>query len=75
MSRLLRECTTEQLRIRAVLEIWVRLFMSPADLFERREARREIREIVAVFPWAGDLLPDAVWNALYRVRAQGTIAP
>jgi hypothetical protein len=71
---LLRETTTEQLRARATLECYLVNFVSLTGR-ARRGVARQIRELAVTFPWLGDLIPDDVWGAVYRVPAVGTAAP
>ena len=69
----LRE-STEQIRARATLEHHLTTFVSLTGR-PRRLAARQIRELAVTFPWLGDLIPDDVWAAVYRVPAVGTAAP
>jgi hypothetical protein len=66
--------STEQLRARATLEHHLATFVSLTGR-PRRLVTRQIRELVVTFPWLGDLIPDDVWGAVYRVAAVGTVAP
>ena len=66
--------TTEQLRARAALNHWIAVFVGARGQ-ERRSASKQIRELVIAFPRLGDSIPNDVWNAVYRVRAAGTVAP
>jgi hypothetical protein len=66
--------TTEQLRARATLENHLTSFVSLTGR-PRRFVARQIRELAVTFPWLGDLIPDDVWGAVYRVPAIGTAAP
>ena len=70
---ILRE-TTEQLHVRATLEHHLATFVSLTGR-PRRLVARQIRELAVTFPWLGDLIPDDVWGAVYRVPAVGTVAP
>jgi len=66
--------TTEQLRARDELDRWISNFLSASGR-ARRTAAKQIRDIAKIYPWLGDSIPDDVWNAIYRVSAEGTIAP
>jgi hypothetical protein len=72
---LLRDETSEQIRAKTQLRMLISVFMS-ASYDRRRSARHEIRELVMLFPWLGDLIPDAVYAQVYCVRsASGTKSP
>lgn len=66
--------TTEQIRARATLESHLTAFTALTGR-PRRLVARQIRELAVTFPWLGDLIPDDVWGAVYRVPALGTVAP
>lgn len=73
MTITIRE-TTEQLRARATLESYIVTFVALTGR-PRRFVARQIRELASTFPWLGDLIPDDVWGAVYRVPAVGTEPP
>jgi hypothetical protein len=66
--------TTEQIRARAMLSTLIITFSHACGRL-RRQVSREIRAFAVQFPWLADQIPDDVWNAVYRVRAAGTVAP
>lgn len=72
----LRNETTEQVLAKAKLSLLISTFMSSHG--QRSSVSREIRELVMVAPWLGDLIPDDVYAEVYRVRpvrAAGTVSP
>lgn len=56
------------------LDAWIEAFLTLQGA-ARREASMEIRKIACAFPRLADRIPDAVWKAVYRVRAAGTVSP
>jgi hypothetical protein len=69
----LRE-TTEQLRAKEILEQHLNTFAASVGR-ARSLAGRQIRELAVLFPWLADLIPEDLWNAVYRVQATGTVVP
>jgi PAS domain-containing protein len=68
--------TTAQMRIRQDFDHWILTFTTTQDSTRRRAAARRIRELARDCAWLADQMPDAVWEAIYCVRAaRGTVAP